>query len=354
MSTAAFSLDQLGWRPCFSQQLTLEDLEAAYLARVVTVHRDRLRVMSEHGEGDVTLAGRLAHDGEASMTVGDWVLVELAAARVLRAIERHSLISRITVGLAQRLQPIAANVDTLFIVSSCNEDFNPSRLERYLAVALQARVDPVIVLTKADLCASNVDYVSKTQRVAPRASVVAVNALAADSVAALTPWLGRGQTVAFVGSSGVGKSTLINRLIDRDAQAIGGIRTHDGKGRHTTTARQMIAMPGGAWLIDTPGMRELKIGAVEAGVSAVFADVEEIASQCRFRDCGHQGDAGCALEDARQRGQLDARRLKSYLKLQREAANAKRTLRERRERDRRFGRECKTTLRERRREKGIE
>lgn len=356
MSIPVVSLHQLGWRSFYSQQLTLEDLDAGWPARVMSVHRSAICVLGEHGECNVTLAGNLlSGNSDCAVTVGDWVLVERMAPRVSRILDRASLIARMAAGTREHLQPIAANLDTLFVVTSCNDDFNPPRLERYLTIAFEAHVEPVIVLTKADLCAEVTGYVDDAMRIAPRVHTVAVNALTAEASALLAPWLGNGQSVAFVGSSGVGKSTLVNTLISSQggsgAQSTGGIREHDAKGRHITTARQLIAMPAGAWLIDTPGMRELKVGAVEAGLSAVFADVAGLAQSCRFRDCSHQGDEGCALTQAIASGKLDERRVKSYLKLQREAANAARTFHERRERDRRFGRMHKAVQARHRRDK---
>lgn len=346
-----YSLAQLGWRAGYAQQLTLDDLSSGFPARVSAVHRNRIDVLHEGGECSVTLPASLFVDGDAAVTVGDWVLVEAHAARIVRLLDRTSLLARIAAGSERRQQPIAANIDTLFVVTSCNADFNPSRLERYLSVALEARIEPVIVLTKADMCSDVESYLAQAGAVAPRVAVVALNALADDSAAALSRWLGAAQTVAFVGSSGVGKSTLINTLSASARQQTSGIRADDARGRHTTTSRQLIAMPGGAWLIDTPGMRELKIGAAESGVNAVFDDVETLARSCRFRDCSHEGDEGCALQAALDAGQIDGRRVASYLKLQREAANAARSVREKRERERIFGRQHKAVLEQQRKDK---
>ena len=353
MSMPTFSLDQLGWRPTYSQQLTISDLETAYPARVAAVHRNGLEVLCERGELSVVVPrGLAADDTGTTVTVGDWVLVEAQADRVVRVLQPSSLLARISAGGEHRTQAIAANLDTLFVVTSCNEDCNPSRLERYLSLAYEVRLEAVIVLTKADLCREPEGYAEPLRHVAKRATVVTVDATSIDDCKRLTPWLERGQTVAFVGSSGVGKSTLINTLTNANVQATAGIREDDSKGRHTTTTRQLIALPSGAWVIDTPGMRELRIGASETGVSEVFADLEALAQACRFRDCMHAKDQGCALHAAVAAGQLDERRLRSYLKLRREAANAARTVHERRERERQFGRLCRDVLRHRRRLRG--
>ena len=338
------TLDRLGWSACYSQQLTLEDLNAGFPARVCSVQRGQLTVLCERGSLDVIVPPRLVAS-DAAIAIGDWLLVEHEAPRVLRVLERRSLISRLAAGLEQRTQAIAANIDTLFVVTSCNDDFNLSRLERYFTIARHARVEPVIVLTKADLCADAESFAIQARSIAGHIQVLALNATEHAAADALEPWLGRGQTVAFVGSSGVGKSTLVNALLSTQAQSTGAIREHDAKGRHTTTSRQMFALPSGAWVIDTPGMRELKLGAVEAAVSEVFDDIETLAQNCRFRDCKHGDDAGCALHAAVAAGQLEARRLGSYLKLQREAKRATQSVRERRALERRWGRMHRVILR---------
>jgi ribosome biogenesis GTPase len=352
MPTQYFTLHQLGWRPACSQHLTLQDFEAGYPARVVAVHRSGLSVLSARGAATIALPHALAAGVEPAVTVGDWLLVEMDAPRVLRVLERQTIIARIAAGSGHRTQSIAANLDSLFVVSSCNDDFNLSRLERYLAVAFEARVEPVIVLTKSDLCADVDSYLDAARSIASGVDIVAIDATATACSALLAPWLADGQTVAFVGSSGVGKSTLANTLVGNAAQTTGGIREDDARGRHTTTARGMFALPSGAWVIDTPGMRELQVGAVDAGMAELFDDIEILAAQCRFHDCGHQGDQGCAVEAAVADGSLDDRRLANYRKLQREAANTSRTTRERREHDRHYGRLSHSVQRLQREKKG--
>ena len=336
MSLQTFSLDQLGWRPHYAQNLTLTDFEAGYPARVMAVHRSGLSVLSSRGSATVVLPPSLVGTDQG-VAVGDWVMVDREADRVIRLIERYSLIARVAAGGDHRRQSIAANLDTLFVVTSCNDDFNASRLERYLALAFDAGVEPVIVLTKADLCEHIDGYLATAKRIQAKVAVVAVNAMDTSSVAQLAPWLARGQTVAFVGSSGVGKSTLANSLMGDSTQQTGGIREDDARGRHTTTAREMFPTTSGAWIIDTPGMRELRVGAAPTALAAVFDDIDALAAQCRFHDCQHSGDAGCAVEQAIAAGALDVRRVANYRKLQRETAQAQRSERERREQSRRFG-----------------
>lgn len=347
MPFQTFSLHQLGWRAEYAQQLTLADFEAGYPARVMAVHRNGLSVLSSRGEQAVVLPHPLA-DAHAGVAVGDWVMVEQEAERVRSVLDRHSLVERMAAGGERQRQPIAANLDVLFVVSSCNDDFNPSRLERYLTLALDAGVTPVIVLTKADLGEYVAAYVAEAERLMSGVAVVAVNALDDASVAQLEPWLLPGKTVAFVGSSGVGKSTLTNRVMGENAQHTSGIREDDARGRHTTTGREMFLAASGAWVIDTPGMRELRLAAAEPELDAVFEDVAAFAAQCRFRDCRHEGDTGCAVEAAVADGALDARRLANYRKLLREAVRTQQSLREQREQGRQFGAMAKQAMRAKR------
>lgn len=345
------SLLQLGWRPFHSQQLSLEELESADPARVSSVHRSGLVVLSERGSQSVTIPPRSMEHLARPATVGDWVLIEKEAPRVQRILTAYGAITRVAAGTEHRLQAIAANLDTLFVVTSCHHDFNRSRLERYLAVAYEARVEPVIVLTKADLCEQVDDLIDQARSLANTLQVIAVNATEPAAATSLDPWVQLGQTVAFVGSSGVGKSTLVNTLLGQASQATAGIREDDGRGRHTTTAREMFALASGAWVIDTPGMRELKVGAVDSGLRTVFDNIEALASQCHFRDCRHEAETGCAVLAAIASGRLDARRLASYRKLQREAAHASMTTADRRQRDRRFGRMADSAMQIKRKNK---
>lgn len=355
MSLDSSALVRMGWRPFFARQLALDSSDGLVPARVAAVHRALIDVITATGALPATLASVISQPTpSACVAVGDWVLLDSRTGRAVGVLERQSMLSRLAAGDRQQRQLIAANVDALFIVTSCNEDFNPSRLERYLALAQEAHVEPVVVLTKADLAGSIDGYLDELRAIAPRVNACAVNAMSAESTSALVPWLAAGQTVAFVGSSGVGKSTLVNTLTAEVMQDTGGIREHDSKGRHTTTSRHMFQLPGGAWVIDTPGMRELRLDVGTEAVSTVFSDIEALAMQCRFRDCAHQADAGCAVLAAIARNDLDERRLASYRKLLREAAHATRTTRERRESARQFGRMARSAMEQKRKDRGRE
>lgn len=333
------TLESLGWSASLARSLTAEDVALGEPARVMDVQRDRVIVLTPRGEASATVPPGLEAPDATSIAVGDWVLVERATPRLVRVLERDSLIARRAAGGDARTQSIAANIDTLFVVTSCNADFNASRLERYLIVARTGGVPVVIVLTKSDLCTDVDAYRVPARALLTKGDVIAVDATNPEQVSAvLAPWLGAARTVAFVGSSGVGKSTLVNSLLGSTSQLTAGIRENDARGRHTTTSRRLFALPGGAWVIDTPGMRELAIGAATEAVEDVFDDLVALSATCRFRDCGHGGDVGCALVAAVADGRLDARRFESYAKLRREAARALRTDAERRASERRFGR----------------
>lgn len=255
-------------------------------------------------------------DGEdAWPTVGDWLLIDTATLAPLRLMMRANLFKRPAPGNARRSQLIAANVDTLFIVASCNQDFNPARLERYLVLAREVAVTPVIVLTKADLTDRPQDFVAAARKLQPGLAVEVVNARDAHSVAALAAWCGLGQTVALLGSSGVGKSTLVNTLRQSDSQVTQSVREADGKGRHTTTVRSLHRLDHGGWLLDTPGMRELQLADAEEGLADVFDDIVALTLACRFSNCTHAAEPGCAVQAAITAGTLAPERLERWRKL---------------------------------------
>ncbi|MCG9681889.1 ribosome small subunit-dependent GTPase A [Vibrio sp. Isolate23] len=318
------SLPQLGWNNLFQQQLTLEELEHSLIARVTEHHRSGYKLVSDQGE--ITLPIRKSLP---MMTVGDWLLLNQEHG-FERLLERQSLFARKAAGSKVAEQLIAANVSTVFIVCALNDDFNLNRIERYLATANESGVEPVIVLTKADLVTDAEAKRQQVQQLDPLLIVEMINALDANQYTPLTHWCKTGSTIAFIGSSGVGKSTLVNGLLGASAQLTGGIRENDSKGRHTTTGRSMHFLPTGGVLIDTPGMRELQLFDCAEGVSGTFADIEALATQCRFSDCHHESEPGCAVTHAIETGQLEHRRLNNYLKLMREQQRNGATLAERR------------------------
>lgn len=341
------NLQDFGWSPFFSQQLTIEDLEACVPARVTAMHRTGLVLNDGGADFQITLGSRWFQDEpEARPTVGDWLLVDPPRQKVLRLLERKSLFKRLAAGLKVELQLIAANVDTLFIVTSCNEEFSDSRLERYLALASDSGVDPVVVLTKRDLTDQQDAFVDRIRAVAPLVGIELVNALDVATLAGVKAWCQRGQTIALVGSSGVGKSTLVNTLADRDVQSTRGIREDDAHGRHTTTHRSLHLLDDGGLLLDVPGLRELGIADIGEGLSQTFDDVASLATQCRFANCAHRTEPGCAILEALESGQLDERRLRNYEKLLREEARNTSTLAQRRLERRRFAKRVRQVTKE--------
>jgi ribosome biogenesis GTPase len=337
MPNACFALPELGWSHFFQQQLSLEEWQSTTPVRVFALNRHLVDGVGTDGRRQFALPHAWLHNPvEALPTVGDWLLLD-SQGQPLRLLERKSLFKRMASGRDARVQLMAANVDTLFVVTSCNQEFNLSRLERYLALALEAGVEPVVVLTKVDLVEGMEEFRAQAGALRPGLAIEAVNAKDARVVNTLSPWCNTGQTVALVGSSGVGKSTLVNTLSTATVQETGTTREGDAKGRHTTTSRSLHLLPGGGLLLDSPGLRELQLSDCETGVAALFKEIEDVACNCRFKDCRHQGESGCAVTAAAERNELDLRRLDNYLKLRAEHEHTAETLVEKRRRDKNLG-----------------
>ncbi len=303
------TLASLGWSHHFMVQL---DDDSGTPARISAIARDRVFALSP--EGVMTLITP-PDQSTGTFAVGDWVLTD--GTRVLRLLDRQTLLQRRAAGSEDRRQLLAANVDTLGIVTSCNADFNPARLERYLAMAQSAGCLPLVILTKGDLAEDPSSYARTAEQLSPLVVSVIVDARAPEAATQLAPWTKPGQTLALMGSSGVGKTTLTNTLTGGDA-AVQGIREDDAKGRHTTTARSLVPVAGGGWLIDTPGIREVGLSDAAEGIAEVFSDIEDLAATCRFRDCAHASEPGCAVQAAVAAGTLEPDRLLRWQKLLRE------------------------------------
>lgn len=345
MSKSEYDLSQLGWGNFFQQQQSLEEWELTTLARVAGVNRKFLSLVSAQGLLQTTIPGDWYSGEPVTLpTVGDWLLVDNATRRPVRLLGRKSFLQRKAAGRESKMQAIAANIDTLFIVTSCNEDFNPSRIERYLTLTLGSGVIPVLVINKSDLARDVEDYVVQAKAIRRDMEICPVNALDPDSVGSLHCWCGKGQTIALAGSSGVGKSTLVNTLSGANLQLTRGIRANDAKGRHTTTERSLHLLPTGTVLIDTPGLRELQLADCHEGLASTFDDIERLARSCRFRDCTHGEEPGCAVQAAICSGALERRRLANYQKLLREQERNTQTLAERRDRDKQFCKMCRDVM----------
>jgi ribosome biogenesis GTPase len=323
---AGARLLELGFREDDARALAALGEPRLVPARVVAGHTRHLSVLWDEGETLAEIAGHLRHAAagpEDLPAVGDWVALRLpeagAGAAIVQAVlPRRTAFVRRAAGARTVAQVLAANVDTVFLVMGLDGDFNPRRLERALVLAWESGASPVVLLNKADLADDLAARQAEIERVAVGVPVLALSAKRGVGLEALAPWLASGRTVALLGSSGVGKSTIVNRLLGHEKQKTLEVREHDQRGRHTTTRRELVVLPGGALLLDTPGLRELQLWSDGAGLDAVFEDVSALAATCRFTNCGHGGEPGCAVRAAVDEARLDPARLASYQKLRAE------------------------------------
>lgn len=320
------NLNSLGWDSIFEANFSEYKQQGLIPARVARENRQLYIIYSEHGELDAENAGRLYYlaDSPADLaSVGDWVaVVPLLSERkaIIQAVlPRKNKFSRLAAGTRTDEQIVASNVDISFIVTGMDSDFNIRRIERYLTLAVESQTDPVIILNKSDVCDRIEDRLEAVNSVSQGHPVHAISAKTGSGITELRSYFKTRNTAVLLGSSGAGKSTIINRLLGYDRQFVNSTRESDGRGQHTTTFRELILLPEGGMIIDNPGMRELKMWNSEESVSENFMDIEQLALQCRFRDCSHRTEPGCAVLKSVEDGTLDSGRLENYRKLQKEA-----------------------------------
>lgn len=319
------NLDWLGWNSFFANNLPSYWQQGYNVGRVVTEHKNIYLLYTESGEILAEVTGKMRYQASGRVdfpTVGDWVVISMLTGEVRATIHkilpRKSKISRKTVGGLTDEQIIATNIDTVFLVLGLDRDFNLRRIERYLILIWESGANPVILLNKADLCDELKQRRLEVEAIAPGVPTIALSATESVGIEALLPYLGVGQTVALIGSSGVGKSTITNLLAQKDIQAVQSVRQSDQRGRHTTTHRELIVLPSGGLLIDTPGMREIQLWGESEDLQGVFAEIDQLAQLCRFRNCQHNQEPGCAVRQALLDETLDEQRFYNYQKLQQE------------------------------------
>jgi ribosome biogenesis GTPase len=315
-------LSDLGWNEFFAQAFASHAEAGLVPARVVLEHKHTYVLMSESGELIGKVRGRMLRGAVRAElpAVGDWVAVKKREnsddVSIQEVLPRRTKFSRRAAGERAEEQIIAANIDVLFLVSGLDVDFNPRRIERYLALARGGGAEAVVLLNKLDVCEQTGKCLELVREISGGAPVFAISAETGAGLDQLSPFIGARKTVALLGSSGVGKSTLVNRLIGEERQSVGEVKEDDGRGRHTTTRRELLRLPGGGLLIDTPGMRELQLwGSVLDGLNSSFPEILKLGEECRFTDCRHESEPGCRVRAALDAGALDPKRFASFLKL---------------------------------------
>lgn len=322
-----WSLPQLGWNSEFDVHFKPYSIQGYKVGRVVSEQKQLYRLLTDGGDVLAQVSGKMRFQAAAREdfpAIGDWVIISLhndgERASIHGILPRQSKFARKTAGTETVEQIVAANIDTVFLVNALNYDFNVRRMERYLTLAWDSGASPVIVLSKADLCSEVAERVAEVKEIALGVPVHVISSLTGEGLDQLVSYLEVGKTVAMLGSSGAGKSTMLNYFYGHDIQKVQAVRQGDDRGRHTTTARELVVLPQGGLIIDTPGMRELQLWGSVSGLQDSFSDVEELARQCRFSDCQHEQEPGCAVQGALQEGVMDQARFASYLKLKKELA----------------------------------
>jgi len=315
------SIYDYGWNDYFEGEWSKRGGNGLFPGRIISDYGQILRVIADCGE--LCVNRPLQKTGsDLPMAVGDWLALEEAAdnstVNISFVLQRRTKFSRAASGIEVKEQIVAANVDTVFLIQSMNRDFNMRRLERYLIAAWESGAEPVVILTKSDCCDDVLGKMAVVYSTAPGVEVHAVSSVTGEGFDGIRKYFLPGKTVALLGSSGVGKSTLVNVLAGEEILKTQAIREDDSRGRHTTTHREIVLLPGGGLILDTPGMRSLSLWEADTGMEVMFGDVEELAASCRFHDCSHGNEPGCAVREALEAGKLENKRWEAWLKLQKE------------------------------------